>query len=465
MFISKPRKNKDGSISYTFRCSIKTANGFQSRVKTVRLPSDIDKKDINLWKEEQAIAWKKELKQSGIKSTSPKNNILFIDLARQYNEELFLHNPTGYAHYNSNLAHIKTIEPKLGKYKVTEITPLILNDFYNYLLARRYEKVKIVAKPALSSLIDEKHIALRTIAEGCKIAHTTLFAALHGEHINENTATKICNYLKISLNEYFTVEKESHLYSYSANNGVKVFIHGVLQYAVRLGLTDRNCASDLGFTIPKTESKKEILESLDECKYFIECMNTETDLRKKTAFALYIFLGLRNAEVCGLTWKNIDFENSTISIVQNTIYAGKRFGTITKEPKTKTSKRTIGMPTALVDILKEYKVWWEAEKLRLGDIWGNSDKLFMSNTGKETSGGTLAQWLKDFEIKHGIKAVSPHGMRHTSVTLLISNGVDVRTTASRYGHSNVQTTLSIYSHYTKEADRQAAETIDRLLKL
>ena len=163
--------------------------------------------------------------------------------------------------------------------------------------------------------------------------------------------------------------------------------------------------------------------------------------------------------------KNIDFENSTISIVQNTIYAGKRFGTITKEPKTKTSKRTIGMPTALVDILKEYKVWWEAEKLRLGDIWGNSDKLFMSNTGKETSGGTLAQWLKDFEIKHGIKAVSPHGMRHTSVTLLISNGVDVRTTASRYGHSNVQTTLSIYSHYTKEADRQAAETIDRLLKL
>lgn len=467
MYISPPRKNKDGSISYTLRCSIKTANGFQSRVKTVHLPLDHVGK-IKATKDFLKTAqdkWKKELSNQGMPNTPQNNDILFIDLARQYNEELLLHNPTGYSHYNSNLRHIKTIEPKLGKYRLVDITPLVLKNFYNYLIARRYEKIIIVAKPTLSMLIEERHIPLHCIADGCKIAHSTLFSALHGERIGKTTATKICDYLQIPLKEYFTVEKESHPYSYSANNGVKVFIHGILQYAVSLELIDRNCASNCKFSISRTESKKEILESLDECKHFIECLNSETDLRKKTAFALYIYLGLRNAEVCGLSWKNIDFENNTVSIAQNTIYAGKQFGTVNKEPKTKTSKRTIGMPTALADILREYKSWWEIEKELHGDLWTHTDKLFVTNAGKDMSGGTLADWLKKFELKHSIKNVTPHGLRHSSVTMLIANGVDIKTVSARVGHSDIQTTLNIYTHYTKQADRRAAETIDKLLKV
>lgn len=466
MYISPPKKNKDGSTSYTFRCSTKTADGFEPHAKSFRLPPDITgKKAIEEWKIKQSMSWKEELEHCGTKPTALQKDILFIDLARQYNEILLLNNPTGYAHYNSNLGHIKTIEPKLGKYKPSEITPIVLNNFYTFLAERQYDKIMIVAKPALLTLIDEKHITLRSIAEGCKIAHTTLFAALHGEHINETTATKICDYLQIPLKEYFNIKKERRSYSYSANNGVKVFIHGVLQYALSLDLVDRNCASDCKFRIKRSESKKEILESLDECKHFIKCLNSETDLRKKTAFALYIYLGLRNAEVCGLSWENIDFENNTISIVQNTIYAGKQFGTITKETKTKASKRTIGMPTALTDILKDYKAKWEIEKELHGDLWANTDKLFVTNLGKDMSGGTLADWLKKFELKHNLKTVTSHGLRHSAVTLMVANGVDIKTAAARFGHSDVHTTLNIYTHYTKDADRQATETIDRLLRV
>ena len=262
MYASQPTENKDGSTTCVFKCNIKG----QQCTKTFRLPPNIKgKRAIDKWKTETAIAWREELERGGSEFTAPQNNdILFIDFARQYNEELLLRNPTGYAHYNSNLAHIKTIEPKLGKYKLSEISPLILNSFFNYLMTRRYEKVVIIAKPALLTLIDEKHITLRSIAEGCKIAQTTLFAALHGEHINETTTTKICDYLQIQLKEYFTVEKERHPYSYSANNGVKVFIHGVLQHAVRLGLIERNSASkDYVLPISGTKGKKEILESLD----------------------------------------------------------------------------------------------------------------------------------------------------------------------------------------------------------
>lgn len=463
----KERKNKDGSTSYTLKCSTKTANGFQPHTKTIRLPSNITgKKAIQEWLTKEKLAWKEELTHRNPKCGVQQSNVLFVDFARQYNEELLIRNPTGYAHYNCNSGHIKTIEAKLGKYLLSEITPSVLNDFFNYLMTRKYEKIKIVSKPAILTLINERHIPLHILAEKCEIAQTTLFAALHGRYISKATATKICNYLQIPMKEYFTVIKESRLYSYSANNGIKVFIHGVLQQAVRLRLIERNYASkDYILPVKGTKGTKKILESVDECRHFIECLNTEQDLRKKTAIALYIYLGLRNAEVCGLTWKNIDLKENTLSVTQNTIYAGKRFGTVTKEPKTQTSKRVICIPTALSNILREYRAWWLKEQELHGDLWANTDKVFVTDSGKDMNSCTLSDWLKKFELKHNLKMVTPHGLRHTSVTLQIANGVDVKTVAARVGHSDVQTTLNIYSHYTKEADKQAAETIDRLLQV
>lgn len=467
MFV-KERKNKDGSTSYTFKCSTKTANGFQQHTKTVRLPSNITgKKAIQEWITKEQLAWKDDLTNRGKKYTVQQNNILFVDFARQYNEELLVRNPTGYAHYNANNCHLKIIEQKLGKYLLSEMTPPVIQSFCQWLMERRYYKSTILAKPALKTLIDERHITLLSIAEGCKIAQTTLFAALHGKCISETTATKICNYLQIPLKQYFTIDKQSFLYSHSANNGAKVFIHGVLQQAVRLGLIEHNYASkSYIFPVTGTKGTKEILESADEYKQFIECMNAETDLRKKAAFACYLYLGLRNAEVAGLAWKNINLENDTIAIVQNTIYAGKQFGgTLTKEPKSKTSKRLISIPTKLAVILREYRAWWLEEQVRHGDLWAHTDKLFVTNSGKDMNGSTLADWLKSFEIKNSLKRVTPHGCRHSSITLQIANGVDVKTVSVRAGHSDIQTTLNIYSHYSKEADRQAAETIDKLLEV
>lgn len=461
------RKNRDGTISYQMRCSIKAANGFKSRVKTVKPPSNITgKKAIKEWLHKEQLAWKDELSHRGSNYIVPHTDILFIDFAKQYNEQLLAYNPTGYAHYNANEAHIKTMTPKLGKYLLTEMTPPVIQSFCLWLMERRFDKYVITAKPALSILIGERHITLQSIADGCKIANTTLFSVLHGENISMATATKVCDYLQIPLKQYFTVKKESKPYSYSANNGVKVFIHGVLHEAVRQGLIERNYASkDYIRPVTGTKGTKLILKNADEYKQFIERMNAEPDLRKKAAFACYIYLGLRNAEVAGLAWKNIDLEKNEIAIVQNTIYAGKKFGTVTKTCKTENANRLIGIPTALAEILKEYRAWWLQEQERLGDLWANTDKLFVTNTGKDMCGSTLANWLKAFEIKHSLKRVTPHGYRHSSITLQIANGIDVKTVSARAGHADIQTTLNIYSHYTKEADRQAAETIDRLLKV
>lgn len=273
--------------------------------------------------------------------------------------------------------------------------------------------------------------------------------------------------MQVPLKQYFTVEKEYKPYSHSANNGVKVFIHGVLHEAVRQGIIEHNYASHTYIrSITGTKGKRVILESLDEYKRFISCLNEEKDLRKKAAFALLAYGGLRSAEICGCQWRCIDFEKNTIAIVQNTIYAGKRFGTVNKPPKSENSNRLLVMPTALVEILKEYRAWWLIEQERHGDLWAGKDKLFLSNAGKETSGGTIADWLKQFVEKHSFPAkLTPHSLRHSAATMLLKGGVDIKTISGHLGHQEISTTLNIYSHFTQESERQAAETIDRLLKV
>lgn len=448
MYISPPRKNKDGSTSYTFRCSTKTACGFEPHAKSFRVPPDITgKKAIEEWKIKQSMSWKEELEHCGTKYTVPQNHILFIDFARQYNEQLLAFNPTGYAHYNANNAHIKTMTPKLGKYLLTEMTPLVIQSFCQWLIERRYDKYIITAKPALSMQIGERHIALHCIADGCKIAHSTLFSALHGENISKATATKICDYLQIPFTQYFNIIKESKPYSYSANNGIKVFIHGVLHEAVRRGLIERNYASkDYIRPVTGTKGTKLILESADEYKRFIECMNAEPDLRKKAAFALFIFSGLRCSEIAGLSWDSVDLENSTISVVQNTIYAGKKWGVLTRPTKTKSSNRKIMIPQCLTVILQQYKCHW---KERFGELWEHTDKLFVTSSGKDMCGSTLAGWWREWVEKNGLKRITAHGMRHSLITTLIKEGVDVKTVSGIVGHSTSNFTVNNQYGHTK----------------
>jgi integrase len=79
------------------------------------------------------------------------------------------------------------------------------------------------------------------------------------------------------------------------------------------------------------------------------------------------------------------------------------------------------------------------------------------------SNATVANWLKDFEIKNNLKRVTLHGLRHTIITMQIVNGVDIKTVSARAGHRDIQTTLNIYSHYTKESDQKASELINKIL--
>ena len=76
---------------------------------------------------------------------------------------------------------------------------------------------------------------------------------------------------------------------------------------------------------------------------------------------------------------------------------------------------------------------------------------------------TIAGWLKDFQNRNNLKRVTLHGLRHSNITMLIANGIDIKTVSGRVGHSDIKTTLNIYAHYVKESDERASHVIDQLL--
>jgi Site-specific recombinase XerD len=76
---------------------------------------------------------------------------------------------------------------------------------------------------------------------------------------------------------------------------------------------------------------------------------------------------------------------------------------------------------------------------------------------------TVTSWFKDFVKKNNLPDITLHSLRHTNASLMIANGVDLRTVSKRLGHAQVSTTTNIYSHAIKSADERAADVLGDIL--
>ena len=185
-------------------------------------------------------------------------------------------------------------------------------------------------------------------------------------------------------------------------------------------------------------------------------------LRYKVAVILALTTGCRRGELLGLEWSDIDFENSIINIQRAAQYL-TGVGHFTKEPKNDSSKRIIPIPTSMITLLKKYKAYQSQEKLKVGDLWKGSNKLFLTWEGRPMYPGTISQWFKKFLQRHKLKEITFHGLRHTAATLLIGKGVGDRIVASLLGHADPSTTKSIYAKSLKSAERAAADLMESII--
>ena len=205
---------------------------------------------------------------------------------------------------------------------------------------------------------------------------------------------------------------------------------------------------------PRVERKKAKFYDLNQIAAMFQALEKE-DLHHKAVVMIALTTGARLGEVMGLEWQDVDNEGKTIEIRQSSQYI-PRIGTFTKDPKNESSKRRISVNDALLIVLKAYK---EDQQSR-GFLCGDKNRLFINWKGEAMNPSTLAVWFPKFLTKNELPRITFHSLRHTSATFLIGQGMDIETIAGRLGHTTSVTTQTIYSHFLKAKDREAADMME-----
>lgn len=461
-----PRTNKNGDIiSYRFFYSGKDPLTGQAKqyTRTWKVPKNLSNKQVELERKRAEIDFIKECEKKSNGTFVQETNISFQEFAQQWLTRILTQNEEAYSYYVRAEYSLKTINEYFGSCLLRQINPSMVQKFYDYLCERTYTKEIVTVKKSILELVEPKELNKTKLATDCGMDRLTLrIASTVGKQTSKTTAQALSKYFNVPMSKYFEVEKKEVKYSKTTNSGIKTILVVILGAAKRQQLIEHNYASKEYTSLKSEPTKEKEIYNEKEAKEFVQAALDEPNLKRKTVFSLSIFLGLRKAEICGLSWDNIDFEHKTLSVTHNSLYL-KKFGVVTKNTKTQASKRTLAVPNQLLSILADYKVWYDEQKIIHGDLWQNTNKLFLQENGRPMNPCTVNGWLTDFELKHGFKHIPPHSLRHTNITMQLNAGIPIKVVSKRAGHANERITLNIYTHVLKEQDEQAANTLNKYL--
>ncbi len=168
--------------------------------------------------------------------------------------------------------------------------------------------------------------------------------------------------------------------------------------------------------------------------------------------------GQRRGEVFALTWGDVDLDEGTIHVGHNVTYQD-----VIKTPKTDSGNRTIAIDPATVEHLR---IWKERQAAKLAKICvkkTDDTPVCCSSTGGRIRIDNFSHWWGIWRKEHGFDGLKFHELRHTQATLLLANGVDVKTVQTRLGHASASITLGWYAHAIPEKDHEAADLLGAIL--
>ncbi len=241
-------------------------------------------------------------------------------------------------------------------------------------------------------------------------------------------------------------------------------ISTIFDYAVKMQMVSSNPCRNV--TLPKPNPKEREVYTLEEAQQLLELFEKEDESNFKYVvfFTMAIYTGLRRGELLGLEWKDFDWDNELMTISRTSMWTKER-GIYTDTPKTKTSMRTLKLPAEIITLLQRYREYQKFYKANVGSKWIETDRLFTQGDGRPMDMTAPYCYFKEFCKRTEMRYVSNHSFRHFNASILISNGVDVKTVQSCLGHSTPTTTLQIYAHAFQTQQAMAMESVANTIRL
>jgi integrase len=304
------------------------------------------------------------------------------------------------------------INPNLGEKKVKDLTPIMLQEFFNQMVGEIGKK----GRPLSATTINGMRRTLKTCLE---------YAVKNGViRMNPAATTKP---LKKADKKVIALSKKQVIALLSTASKADYIYTDVKQDFI------------------EDEGKK----YLRKCYYY--------------AIALDIATGMRIGELFGLTWDDVDFDKFNIMVRRNLQHRsnGRELGTL----KTIRSQRLIQIDEKTINLLKEWREYQNRYAKQYHSIFDNDINLVFTNSWGKMYNHTnfyRRYWRKLVKAAGLPEGFNFHGLRHTHATLLLLAGENIKAVSERLGHSSVSTTLNIYYNLVPNLQKHAADTFAKL---
>lgn len=352
------------------------------------------------------------------------------------------------------------INAALGHIRIDRLQPHHIISFYNNLAevgVRADGKQRCIVD--MTALLRSRSITQAQFAKQAGVSVPVLTNINRGKNVSCASAERISQALKIPINELFeptdinkTLTGQTVLHHHK-------LLSSILTTAVHWQVIPSNPCERV--SPPKVEHKEAVYLDETQAARLLVALEQES-MQHQTIVKLLLFTGMRRGELCGLEWKDIDFDRSLIHIRRSSLYQSG-IGIFEDRTKSQTSERCMKVSSDALLMLRNWRAEQSRERLRLGDKWQNTDRLFTKWNGTPIRPDSITGWFHRFVTKNNLPPIHIHSLRHTNATLLIAAGTNLQTVAKRLGHANTTTTSKIYAHAIKSADEAAAETLQDIL--
>jgi integrase len=238
---------------------------------------------------------------------------------------------------------------------------------------------------------------------------------------------------------------------------IHVTLHKALKQAVQDGLIPRNATEAVKAPQVRREEMRPL--SGDQVKVLLEVARGD---RLEALYVLAIHTGLRQGELLGLKWEDVDLESGTLRVRRTLVTA--KAGPVLTAPKTKGSRRSVKLTQGAVEALRSHLKHQLQEIDRAGSLWRENGLMFASESGEPLDRRYLTSCRYKALLKRAeLPMIRFHDLRHTCATLLLSKNVNPKIVSEMLGHASIAITLDTYSHVLPNMRDQAAAAMEEAL--
>jgi len=235
---------------------------------------------------------------------------------------------------------------------------------------------------------------------------------------------------------------------------IHTVLHKALTQALKWNMIPRNAADAVKVPRPVPEEMHPL--SPDEARNLIEAARGD---KLEAPYILAVHTGMRQGELLGLKWEDVDLNEGVIHIRRTVVRSGGRISL--GEPKTKGSRRPVHLTGAAVEALKAHLERQLEDIERLGDLYRDHGLVFTSEVGTLINPSNLRRRsFAPLLQRAGLPRIRFHDLRHTCATLLLSRNVHPKYVQELLGHATVAITLDTYSHVIRGMGDHTARAME-----